>query len=463
MSDTCRVTPFTDEEVGVTIEPVVSTCCEDISAPARVRYNGLYCHVSSALFTAYPTGLPPCSAITPPVESVPPTPVDPTDPPIFVPPPVDPPISNPPPVVEPVPTEPPPVIPVDPPPPVEPPPIDGEPTPIPPEPEIPPVVQPPNVLRFSRGVNYAVLPPGNEPMPDQTKVAGNDLAVKLSQYKTMGVVYSVRSNRGYAFQKTQAGDPELNPSSELYDVTQVIGGFNLRRAKAELSVLHNQVPDVRPFLLTSFRDGHMLLDDFTPGNAALWNGRTITAVEIESLARHAKSVVGWATCPLSLRGRSEVIRSLSATGFPHVDMIWEQLDPGSTPPSVVDPYNFYLNKWNIAKNNLKAGFIYGINLNASGAGSGYTGGWDVFPFHHPSRPNWWGMSPTEIRRVADAINALGHYRALGVYIWQDRDDTKSSLSVAQQTTYFLRSDIQAALLYLKNAVKDLKRGPYNYR
>lgn len=457
----CERTQFS-EETSVQIELEDDDgCggCGDGNASARVRYNGKYCHVASADFTAYPTGIPPCSSDSPP----------PTDPPVLEDPDLpieedDPPVSDPPPV------EPPPDLPPDPPTDEEGDEGDGggssdgdgeDPDP-PVDPPDPPTI-PDSTIRFARVASGSTG--GETYLPDALKQNPSGFPLDLARARANGWRVILRLFRGYPSQQTQVGDPELNPASPLYDPTAVLGGFNLRRAKEQISLAQNLLKDMRSFVTDGTIIYHMLMDDIGPGaTGPIWSGRNATGAELDDLAHHSKRVTGWATVPTGLRTPAWHLKNIKPVGgwqyldIAHVQMPLGAVTGGGGATASLDPLSFF--RAEIANaTGIGLGFHYGCNLLDGGSGPLFTGGWAL----RPNIQSKYGMSPTEIRRAADAIESLGNFRGHGCNFWSKRSYYPPGGSESQLTSYFYRSDIQAALSYFKDAVENLKVGPVNYR
>ena len=93
------------------------------------------------------------------------------------------------------------------------------------------------------------------------------------------------------------------------------------------------------------------------------------------------------------------------------------------------------------------GLMYGFNL--------LNGGREVAGCAKPDNPTSHNcaMTSAEVREVADAIAAIGSDQGCGLIGWEIDPEEGSP-----QQNYFLRSDIQSALTYMKNTVGGLRPG-----
>jgi hypothetical protein len=76
---------------------------------------------------------------------------------------------------------------------------------------------------------------------------------------------------------------------------------------------------------------------------------------------------------------------------------------------------------------------------------------------HPNLDNLFGMSPAEVKELGLAMLGDTDNRVLGFDLWRGDGGDGSALA------YWSRSDIQAAMLTVYNASKDLTDKPYNVR
>lgn len=322
-------------------------------------------------------------------------------------------------------------------------------------PVVTPVPPPPvTTLRYPRGVwtqNYAY----GEPLIDIAAQNPGGFPAKLQQARTNGKRIAFKLFAGYASQKAQGGDPELSPSNVLYDPTMVVGGWSQRRAKQQVSNAHNLMGDVRSYVTDGTFIAHILGDDIESGAKALWNGRIPTGAELEDLARHSKSVTGWSTLPCTYRLTADYLKKVKPIGgYQYLDFAWNQLPFGGT----TDIYGFCLKAYNDALS-INLGIMIGGNLLDGGAGPNSPDGWAI----RGNRQDKYGLSPTEIGKLGDAIQSLGDFKTLGCFFWTDLSYYPPGGTQAQLLAYFNRSEIQAALTNFSNKVKNVKLGPINYR
>jgi hypothetical protein len=192
-------------------------------------------------------------------------------------------------------------------------------------------------------------------------------------------------------------------------------GFSFTKWKARVDRFRNLNLD--PYIEDGTILGHLIMDE--PNDVHNWNGKVVTQVEVEDMAKYSKEV--WPTMTTYIRTFPEY---LLGGEYPHLDALWfHYLDRFAPLDGFIEEHFT-----NVRKLGLK--IVAGINVINGGNGSSGI----------PGRgPNKFGMSADEIREYGGKLLAQPDLCAFLLWEWDDK--------------YFERPDIQAAVKELADKAR----------
>lgn len=220
------------------------------------------------------------------------------------------------------------------------------------------------------------------------------------------------------------------------------GTFNLAAWKDAFDNVSHDTMNVNGYVADGTLIAHYAIDEpFTdfPNN--------MSSQILEDMCQYQKSKPGWSQVPCVVRDMNTRLAEKRPGGYQFVDAGWAAI----ADHQYVQQYNNNMQQYFEANLNageqVGLGLMYGFNL--------LNGGREVAGCAKPDNPTSHNcaMTPAEVREVADAIAAIGSNQGCGLIGWEIDPEVGSP-----QRNYFLRSDIQSALTYMKNTVGGLSPG-----
>lgn len=255
--------------------------------------------------------------------------------------------------------------------------------------------QPPTTL--SPASSARGIPFGDLHLPIQRFTAPYTGALRaLWPSSTVAELNAARA-AGFRIVVSMAGDRSYYTNSN--------GTFNL-------ALWRKRIDLYRRFNLQSYASdgtviGHYLVDE--PYCAACWGGRTISAAQIDEMARYSKSI--WPKLPTMVRSPPTL---LAQQNYRYLDVAWAQWEgPLHVPSTRMTPEQFRDRETAAAKAR-GLGLVFGMNYLDAGDGSSRIAG--TYKNATSPKVNRWQMSATEVKRVGTVFAAASY--ACAVLSWK---------------------------------------------